>query len=332
MEIGSEAWLDQVQEDILLPEMPIIDPHHHLWHHPGLVHYHAEELKADTARHNVVKTVFVECGSEYRKEGPDHLKPVGETEFVVAQAQRSAEIDGPLIAGIVARADLRLGKDVVPVLEAHRAAGQGLFRGIRHAGARVENTAGFSVFAARSPAGLYEDERFREGVRMLGHMGLTYDTWQYHYQLNSFQALAEAAPETQMILDHFSTPLGVGEFAGRQDEIFVTWSKDMAALASCDNVVLKLGGLAMPDNGFGWHERASPATSDEIVAAHRRYYLHAIECFGVDRCMMESNFPVDRLSVSYHVLFNALKKIVSDFSADEQHALFYGTAARVYGV
>jgi len=330
---GTDEWLAQVSEAIVEPEIPIIDPHHHLWHHPGLQHYHVEELQADTGSgHNVAKTVFMECGSEYRQDGPDHMKPLGETEFVVAQAKLSRERGGAYIAGIVGRADLRLGEDVAEVLEAHRSLGDGLFRGIRHAGARVENRGGMSVFAGRSPGGLYAEPGFRAGMRVLGQMGLTYDTWQYHFQLQEFGQLAMAVPDTQMVLDHFSTPLGVGEYAGRQDEIFSEWRTDLAELARCDNVVLKIGGLAMPDNGFGWDRRDRPATSDEFAEAQRRYYLHAIDCFGTERCMMESNFPVDRMSISYHVLFNGMKKIVAGFSDAEKHDLFYGTAARVYNV
>ncbi len=135
-----------------------------------------------------------------------------------------------------------------------------------------------------------------------------------------------------MILDHFGTPLGVGPYADQREEIFAQWQKDIADIAACDNVVAKLGGLAMPDNGFGWDRRDTPPTSDEFVEAQKRYYLHTIECFGPERCMFESNFPVDKRSLSYAVLYNGLKKIVADFSEDEKDALFYGTAARVYSI
>ena len=135
-----------------------------------------------------------------------------------------------------------------------------------------------------------------------------------------------------MILDHFGTPLGVGAYAGRKDEIFERWKKDIAEIAGCPNVHAKLGGMAMPDNGFGWDKNNNPPSSDEFAEAQRPYYLHTIECFGPQRCMFESNFPVDRLSISYQVLWNGLKKIVANFSEDEKHALFYGTAARIYRV
>ena len=119
-------------------------------------------------------------------------------------------------------------------------------------------------------------------------------------------------------------------YAGRRDEVFAEWAADIARLAACDNVVAKLGGLAMPDNGFGWHTADRPPTSDEFVAAQQRYYHHTIECFGPERCMFESNFPVDRTSLSYRTLWNGLKKIAARYTADEQTAMFSGTARRVY--
>ena len=165
---------------------------------------------------------------------------------------------------------------------------------------------------------------------MLGRLGLTYDTWHYHHQNRDFAALARAVPETTIVLDHFGTPLGVGPYAGKRDEIFDTWRRDIAEIARCPNVVAKLGGLAMPDNGFGWDKRDRPASSDELVAAQGRYYRHTIECFGPERCMFESNFPVDRRSISYRVVWNAFKKIAAGFSEDERDAMFRGTATRIY--
>ena len=259
------------------------------------------------------------------------MKPVGETEFVAGVAAASAEREGAAtIAGIVSHADMLLGEDVQEVLEAHEAAGQGLFRGIRHAG--PYDTTGTLTNAGRGRPCPYGEDEFRTGVRTLGRLGYTYDTWHFFHQNRDYLALAQAVPDTTMILDHFGTPLGVGAYAGRQEEIFAQWKDDIAAIAECPNVVAKLGGLAMPDNGFGWDRRERPPTSDEFVAAQRRYYLHTIECFGPDRCMFESNFPVDRLSISYHVMWNGMKKIVADFSEDEKDAMFYGTAARVYRI
>ena len=327
---GSDAWLDQVQEEIVEPDLPVVDPHHHLWHRPGNT-YVLDNLWQDTGSgHKVEKTVFVECRSAYREDGPDHLKPLGETEFVVEQAKLSdADPGKATIAAIVSNANLMLGDDVKEVLEAHVELGDGRFRGIRHAGARAEHPEALFI-AGRQIEGLYQRTDFQTGVNVLGAMGLTYDTWHYYYQNQDFCELAKACPDTQMILDHFGTPLGVGPYADKKEEIFQQWKKDITDIAKCDNVVAKIGGLAMPDNGFGWDKRATPATSDEFYEAQKRYYLHAIECFGPERCMMESNFPVDRYSISYHVLYNGLKKIVADFSDAEKHAMFYGTAARIY--
>jgi predicted TIM-barrel fold metal-dependent hydrolase len=266
----------------------------------------------------------MECGAAYRTDGPAAFAPVGETEWVATEAARR----GGVIAGIVGHADLRL-PNLDEVLDAHIHVGGGLFRGIRDALSRAEPADGLMI-AGGAPAGLFEDPAFRVGVARLGARGLTYDTWHYHYQNREFLELARAVPDTVMVLDHFGTPIGVGRYAGRRDEIFEEWKRDITDIARCENVVAKLGGMAMPDNGFGWHVAGRPPTSDEFVSAQGRYYHHMIETFGADRCMFESNFPVDRMSLSYRVLWNGLKKIAREYSAAERDALFAGTAARVY--
>lgn len=327
----NDAWLGLLKEDIVDPDRKIIDTHHHLWHHPARL-YDLDDLWADTgAGHNVTQTVFVECGSSYLEEGPDYLVPVGETIYVAERALLSR--DNPqqaTISGIVSHADLTHPR-LDEILDAHEEAGCGLFRGIRHAGAHAEHAEALSI-PGRAPKGLYENEAFRKGVARLGERGLTYDTWHYHYQNKSFCELAEAVPDTVMILDHFGTPLGVGPYADQHEAIFEIWKEDVFAIAQCRNVVAKLGGLAMPDNGFGWDKRQTPPSSDEFVEAQARYYHHMIDCFGADRCMFESNFPVDRLSISYRVLWNGLKKIASGFDNAEQDQMFSGTAKRVYKI
>jgi L-fuconolactonase len=324
----SDEWLRLVDEEIVDPEQRIVDPHHHLWPLGGGLAYGLPELTADAvaAGHHVERTVFVECRASYRPDGPAHLAPVGETEFVAGVATRDPR---KLIGGIVAHADLRDAEHLDEVLDAHQEAGMGLFRGIRHAGSHAIEPEVLTI-PGRAEAGLYADPAFRRGVAHLGERGLTYDTWHYHYQNRDFADLARAVPDTLLVLDHFGTPLGVGQFAGKRAEIFEQWKLDIAEIARCRNVVAKLGGLAMPDNGFGWNTAERPPTSDEFVAAQERYYLHTIECFGPDRCMFESNFPVDRFSLSYKVLWNALKKIAAPFSASERDAMFRGTATRVY--
>ena len=330
--VVEQAWLDLVIDDVLEPDRPIIDPHHHLSQRPDRGDYRLEDLWADTGSgHNVEKTVFIECGESFHDAGPKHLRCLGETEFV-AECAAASRRGGPgksMIAGIVARADLTLGDRVEEVLQAHHEAGRGLFRGIRHVGAHDAHSDAL-VNRSEAPEGLYERDDFRRGMRVLGRLGLSHDNWHFHHQNPAFAALARAVPETTMVLDHFGTPLGVGPYAGQREEIFTQWRKDIVDLAACPNVVAKLGGLAMPDNGFGWEQRKQPATSDELVNAQKRFYLHTIESFGPARCMFESNFPVDKCSISYRVLWNAFKKMVADFSEDEKQALFYGTAARVY--
>ena len=324
----TQEWLSLVDEDVIDPEQRIVDPHHHLWESGGRMAYSLEDLQADAigGGHRVERTVFVECRASYRTDGPDHLRPVGETEFVSNEAMRDP---ARLIGAIVAHTDLRDGEHLDEVLDAHEAAGQGLFRGIRHAGSHAVEPEVLTI-PGRAPAGLYGDAAFLKGVAHLGDRGLTYDTWHYHYQNRDFAELARSVPDTQMILDHFGTPLGVGRFAGRRDEIFEEWKVTIDEIARCENVVAKLGGLAMPDNGFGWDKAERPPTSDEFVAAQGRYYRHAIERFGPDRCMFESNFPVDKFSLSYRVLWNALKKIAAPYSTSERDAMFRGTATRVY--
>ncbi len=331
---GSQPWLDQVIEDVIDPERPIIDPHHHLWPEGGMLQYGLAELDSDTgAGHNVRSTVFVECRAAYDRSADPHLASVGETRFVAEQAALTVgRPDLPPLAAIVSDADLRLPSETLDeVLDAHAAAGGDLFRGIRQSLARAPEP-DVMMIPGSAPEGLSIDPDFRAGVATLGERGLVYDCWHYHHQNADFADLAAAVPGTTMVLDHFGTPIGVGSLSGRFDEVFEQWRGDIGRVAEQPNVVAKLGGLAMPDNGYGWHERATPATSDELVEAQSRYYLHAIECFGVERCMFESNFPVDRLSLSYRTTWNAFKKMAAGFSDADKHELFYGTASRVYGI
>jgi predicted TIM-barrel fold metal-dependent hydrolase len=326
-EPGSQAWLDSIIEDIVDPDAPIIDPHHHLWPAGGSLPYGLDDLLADlSGGHRIVDTVFVECGAAYRSDGPVEMRPVGETEFVTAEAERAPR---QVMGGIVAHADLTDRGHLDEVLDAHEEAAHGRLRGIRHAGSHALHPEVLTI-PGRAPVGLYADADFRRGVARLGERGLTYDTWHYHYQNREFAELARAVPDTTVVLDHFGTPLGVGPYEAQREHIFSQWSTDITEIAGCPNVVAKIGGLAMPDNGFGWHTAERPPTSDEFVEAQRRYYVHTIEQFGPGRCMFESNFPVDRFSLSYRVVWNGFKKMIADFTPDERDAMLRGTASRVY--
>jgi L-fuconolactonase len=325
------AWLDQVREEIIDPDLPIIDPHHHLWHDRPSGRYMLEELVADlTSGHRIVASVFLQCGWMYRTDGPAEFRPVGETEMVNAVSVltgRGAYGTPRACAGIVGFADLR-GASLDAVLDAHVAAGGGHFRGIRHSGASDE--AILSTNSVIPPPGLLREPDFASGVRRLGERGFTYDSWAYHPQLKDLLALARAAPGTPIVIDHVGGPLGCGPYRSKHDEVFAAWRSDMAALASCPNVHVKLGGLAMPVNGFDYHENALPPTSAKIAQDWTPWIMPCIEMFGADRCMFESNFPVDKGMCGYPVLWNAFKRIAAGASASEKAALFHDTAARFY--
>lgn len=332
-------WLSLVDEEIVEPERPIIDPHHHLWrNHRSLnrsIDYDLNDLWADTeSGHNIIATVFVECGADYRSSGPESLRPVGETDYVKSAADLSilgASEGRPPIKGIVSHVDLRLGAAVEEVISAQIDAGEGLLKGVRHATAYYPDPPAVDRYAGRIEH-LMMLKEFREGFARLAPAGLSYDAWLLHPQIRELTDLAEAFPETIIIFDHFGGPLGIGPYQGKQRDIFPQWQRDVQQLSKCANVVAKLGGLAMPINGWGWDEREMPASSDELVAAHQDYYLHTIDCFGPERCMFESNFPVDKYSVSYHVLWNSFKNLVKEFSETERDQLFYKTASHVYNI
>ena len=290
----NQSWLDQVEEPALEPELPICDPHHHLWDRPQS-RYLLDELLLDTdSGHNVRSTVFVECMSMYRHSATTAMAPVGETEFVQGIAAQSASGqygDTAAAASIISFADLLLGGDVDSVLQAHIAASPNRLRGIRHAcswdvSEEIRNS------HTNPPPHLYLNEAFREGFACLQKHALVFDAWLYHPQHDELVSLARAFPEQPIILDHVGGPLGIGPYRGRREEVFETWKQGIVELASCDNLVIKLGGLSMAINGFRWHKRELPPTSQELAAATAPYILHCIEQFGAERCSFQSNFPV----------------------------------------
>ena len=331
MTMGHETWLALTEEQPIDPSLPICDPHHHFWDRPDN-RYLLDDLLRDTGGgHNIARTVFVECRSMYRKAGPEEMRPVGETEFVQGIAARSASGgfgETAVAAGIVGHADLTLGAAVAPVLEAQIAASRNRFRGIRHITAWDPDPDIRASWAP--PQGLLLDPRFREGFACLGSAGLSFDAWLYHPQIMDLVSLARANPGVPIVLDHIGGPIGIGVYAGKPKEAVQVWRRAITELATCPNVSVKLGGLGMPFCGFGWHERPTPPGSTELADAMAPYFLHCIESFGVDRCMFESNFPVDKASYSYTVMWNAFKRVCADFSATERAALLHDTAARFY--
>jgi predicted TIM-barrel fold metal-dependent hydrolase len=340
--VSNRDWLSLTKEEALEPQLPIIDPHHHFWNTTDRnpQRYLLDDLAADVKGHNVRQTVFIECGSMYRAEGSEEFRVVGETEFVQGIAAESASGRyGELraAAGIVGTADLRLGDRVVPVLEAQVEASRQRFRGIRHGAAFAEPGTLPAASVAPRIAGrpaviphLLLDADFRRGYSHLRTYGLTFEGWVYHPQIAELTDLAKAFPDTTIIFNHLGGPIGVGPFAGHRNEIFAAWKPAIVELARCSNVVAKVGGLQMVVNGYGWHQKTKPPTSDELLSANRDWYLYTIEKFGPSRCMFESNFPVDKLSCSYTVVWNQFKKLTKDFSASERAAMFHDTAMRTY--
>ncbi|MFN0090139.1 MAG: amidohydrolase family protein [Acidimicrobiales bacterium] len=323
------AWHAKVVEAAIDPDRPICDPHHHLWRHPTDP-YLLENLRADTgAGHNVVRTVFLECMAEWRKDGPEHLRPVGETEFVAEIAEASADGKGAEIEGIMSYADLLLGDAVEEVLAAHEAAGRGRFRGIRYVTSWHDDPK-LSMGHTNPPPGVMDDERYRAGVRKLGSLGYTYDVMVYHPQLSKLAEVARACPETTIVCNHLGAPLGVGPYRDRRAEALAEWRPGMSELAGCPNVVLKVGGIGMPMYGIRWDRQETPPTSEELAAPWRDEIRFAIDAFGPARCMFESNFPVDGRGAGYVVLWNAFKRIAEGYSEAEKTDLFHDCAARAY--
>lgn len=327
-------WLAKYSEEILEPDLAIIDPHHHLWDRPGN-RYLLDDILADTnSGHNIVSTVFVQCRAFHKADGEEAMKPVGETEFVsgiAAMSESGAYGATRLCEAIVGHADLTLGGDVERVLEAHRRAGGGRFRGIRHIVAWEADKILMNP-AYSPPQHQLADERFRDGLRTLGRMGLTFDAWLYHPQISDLTAAARACPATLIVIDHCGGPLGAASYEGRRDEEFPRWAKSIGELATCPNVYVKLGGLGMRINGYGFEKAQMPPSSEVLATTWKPYIETCIEAFGANRCMFESNFPVDKGSYSYPVFWNTCKRLAAAASAEEKADLFAGTAARFYSI
>ena len=327
-----EDWLAQYSEEVIDPQRPIVDPHHHLWDRGGQ-RYMIEEMAADIASgHNIVATVYVDCRSMYRATGPEAFRPVGEVEFANGVAAMSASGGyGPaqINAGIVSHVDLLLGDGAKPVLEAEIAAGNGRFRGIRHSSAWDAELEVAGMYAKR-PKGILLDATFRKGFACLAPLGLSFDAWLFHPQIGELVDLAHAFPDTKIMLDHCGGPVGLGRFAGKREETFPAWKASIQEIAKCPNVSVKLGGLAMRLLGYDFHERPMPPSSEQAAAAWRPYIETCIEAFGPNRAMFESNFPPDKGQCSYQVIFNAFKRIAAQYSETEKTALFARTATDFY--
>jgi L-fuconolactonase len=336
MPYGGNDWLALTQEETLEPEIAICDPHHHFWDFRSeripYQRYLLHELASDVnCGHNLRSTVFIEARSMYRPDGPPELRPVGEVEFVQGLAAASATgLYGPCraAAAIVGHADLKLGDRVEPVLQALQAASPNRFRGIRH----TVTWDPHPEVGNREREGVLASADYRAGARVLARMGLSLDTGVCFPQLPELADFAKAVPDLTIVLNHLGGLQRVGPYAGRDEEVLATWRHGIAAVAQCTNVNLKLGGIGMPRLGFDWHTREKPIGSEELAASMPPLMTYCIEQFSPARCMFESNFPVDKVSFSHHVLFNAFKRFSKNYSPAERAALFHGAAVRAYRI
>lgn len=323
-------------ESAILPEVAVIDTHHHFWGqgHFGAARFGAclpDDFLAIVAKSGdrLAASVHVDCGWAFRKDGPEHLRCVGETEFV-ARISREFEkghgAAGNLCAGIVGKADLMLGEAVEDVLEAHVAAAPDHFRGVRELVAHDPD----AYQALNIPAGKMQDPRFRAGFRRLEPWGLSCDLLCVHSMLDEIASLAQEFPHTSIILNHLAGPIGIGRFAGRRAEVLADWRARIASLARLPNVSMKLSGIGADIMGFGWQDAETKPDHATVAEAIAPYVHAAIDAFSPSRCMFGSNWPVDGQSFTYATMWNAFKQLASRYSDDEQRDLFAGTATRLY--
>jgi L-fuconolactonase len=324
-----QAWLDRHVEPVLDASRPIIDPHHHLWDQPGH-RYLVDELTADLREgHTICGTVYIEASSFYDRAAPPELRSLGETREVMRLSDASSPDGSSICAGIVGFVALRLGEQVGDLLARHVEASKGRFKGVRNVSIWDEAQSLRSV-RSNPPRGLLRDRSFREGFAQLAKFELSFDAYVYHTQLDEVAELARAFPETTIVLNHLGGPLGAGPYAGRRDEVFQYWKGGLRDLSDLPNVAVKLGGLGMPSVGFSFRDRDVPPSSEELAAAWKPYVETAIECFGAERCMFESNFPVENEIASYRTLWNAFKRLAGGCSQPEQQWLFYDSARVTY--
>lgn len=325
-------WLAKRIEDIIEPDLPIIDAHHHLWDQPGRRYLFDDLLDDVRSGHNIRATIFAQCHAMYRCDGPDAMKPIGETEFVNGAAAQSASgAYGParLCAGIVGSVDLLLGDGVTPVIEAHIRAGNGRFRGIR---ARTAWHESGEIRTADIPPDMLANPVSRRAIGCIQKAGLTYDIWAYHSQLEEVFDVCRAFPDLTTIVNHSGGPILIGPYAGKYQEVFADWKNGVRKLARLPNVFMKLGGMGMRFGGNDFNTRPLPPTSEDLARAWQPYVEACIEAFGATRCMFESNFPVDKAMCSYSILWNGFKRMTASCSPAERTSLFSGTAAAVYKI
>lgn len=330
------AWHGQSPPvQALEPGLPIVDAHHHLFGTADdALHYRLQDLQTDLdSGHTVIGTVYVEAyQAGWRADGPEALRPVGEIEQIVGLTRTPVTCKRGtchVAAAVVGNANLCLGDRVEAVLEAELMAGEGRLRGVRHHAATDAGAIGRTLRHPPRPHVL-SDKSFREGFARLARHKLSFDAWIFHTQLDDVVALADAFPDTPVILNHAGTVLGVANYRTQRQEELARWRCRMRALALRPNVRVKIGGMGMPVFGFGFEYAPRPPLASQLVQAWEPFIELCVEAFGTERCLFESNFPVDRQSCSYVELWNAFKLVTAAYSADERADLFYRTACQTY--
>ncbi|WP_180901575.1 amidohydrolase family protein [Martelella soudanensis] len=336
------GWWELCAEAALEPDWEIVDPHFHFWIEHEVAdpadptrklrtsRYLADEFLRDVqSGHRLTDFVYIECGSGYQTDGPDHLRPVGEINFALELAKSLGDgSDRPRLGAISAHADLAHA-ELDAILDLYVDTGGGLVRSIRHSAARLENPAARLLAGAARP-GIYADPAFRRGVARLGERGLAFEAFQFHLQLHELVALVRETPGTTFIVNHLGTPIGYGRGQEADEAVFDEWARGIDALAGFNNIIMKLGGMASPVTEYDAASRPRPPSSEEFVRERGRYFLYAVHALGAERCMFESNFPVDSVSLSFTTLWNAYKIMAGYYSARERQSLLSETARRIY--
>lgn len=321
----------ETQEEIIDPLREIIDCHHHLWNRPDSRYMVDEFLRDAQDGHHVVQSIFIQCRTGYRHGTLD--SPALETTAIAHATHASQGQASPVQvgAGIVGYADMRGGAGIAPLLDAHIQSGGDRFKGVRHIVAWADGPE-FQVEGYPTAPGMMSSPEFEAALQQLAVRNLSFEAMVYHTQLDELAGVARTHADTRFVLNHIGLPLGIGAFSSRKEHAFADWRAGLRALAGCDNVYIKLGGMGMHMLGLALDSEPGPFASKRIADAYRPYVDECVSAVGANRCMFESNFPVDRRRCDYRTLWNAFKRIGSSYTEDEKHMLFSDTARRCYGL
>jgi predicted TIM-barrel fold metal-dependent hydrolase len=331
-----DDWLGLVQEDPIDPEVAIVDPHFHLMSDPFCYDLHQWVTDMNSG-HKVIATVHAQAGqAHHRTAGPDHLKPVGETEFLLGVIEAADRLPGapPVCTGIIGGGDLtRSAAAVADLLDAHIAVGGERFKGVR-VNLFWSYAKDGSMMAIEGSGDLAE--RLLAGVNELTARNLSLDLICYHSNLLQVAHIAASFPRTTVVVNHLGTIVDTRPSPAARQDMIDTWREGIDALASHPNVHMKLGGCANPIVGHSMPEmlvlrdRSKPPSSEELAEAYGPWVEYVIDRLGPKRCMFESNFPLDKTTCSYRTLWNAFKRLSRRYAPEARRALLSQTAADTY--